>query len=138
MANQELKAAIGDNVRRLRLSSGLTQERLAELAGRDSSAITHIELRDRLIGVELLVRLADIFSVSVDSLVRPEGNAAHLTSIVSMLNGQSDEALAHLEPIVRAWLCEYGDPKPPGKESPQILDSSSAPRQNRKKRNKRK
>lgn len=112
MANEELKKVLAHNVCRFRHKNGLTQAQLAELAKRDVSAIAHIERGDRMMGVELLVSLAEIFSVSVDTLVQEEGTAPRLGSICSMLNGQSDVALAHLEPIVRAWLSEYGDPKP--------------------------
>lgn len=59
-----------------------------------------------------MLRLSEIFAVSTDALLKPECSALHLHSITSMLNSQSDEALSHLEPIIRAWLFEYGDPKP--------------------------
>lgn len=117
MANEGLKIIIGDNVRRLRCAAGLTQAHLAELVERDPSTITNIESGKRLIGVELLVKLAGVFSVSVDTLLHPEGTAPHYISIASMLNNQSNGALAHLEPIIRAWLSEYGDPKPPARKS---------------------
>lgn len=110
---------IGDNIRRLRRSAGLTQARLAEMVDRDASTITNIESGNRMIGIELLARLAALFAVSVDTLLLPEGTASHLVSINSMLNNQSDAALAHLEPIIRAWLSEYGDPKPPAKKGKQ-------------------
>lgn len=109
MNNRELKEIIGDNVRTLRNERGLTQEELAELVGRDPSAIAHIERYDRLVGVELLIKFANVFMVSVDSLVRPRGSAPHLTSIISMLSDQSDEDLARLEPIIRAWVTQYGE-----------------------------
>lgn len=104
---------IGDNVRRLRRKAGYTQAYLAELVDRDASTITNIEGGKRLIGIELLSKLAAVFSVSVDTLLQPEGKARRLDSISSMLHEQSDAALAHLEPIIRAWLFEYGEPKPP-------------------------
>lgn len=116
MANEALKETIGTNVRRFRHSKGLSQAKLAEMVDRDASTITNIEGGKRLIGVDLLFRLSAIFSVSVDTLLLPEGKASPLNSINSMLNDQSDEALAHLEPIIRAWLFEYGDPEPSEKK----------------------
>lgn len=109
MDEANLKVIIGENVRRFRKARGLTQEALAELVDREPSAISHIERMDRLMGVELLVNLADAFATSTDSLVRPEGSVSHLDAITGMLVGQSEEALAHLEPIIRAWVTEYGD-----------------------------
>ena len=114
MANEELKKVVGHNVRRFRLKAGFSQAQLAEMVDRDASAI---EGGKRMVGVELLCTFAAIFSVSVDTLLQPEGSASSLGSINSMLNGQSAESLAHLEPIIRAWLFEYGDPKPPAKKS---------------------
>ena len=102
MANEELQIVIGDNVRRLRCKAGYTQAHLAEMVDRDASTITNIEGGKRLIGIELLSKLAAVFSVSVDTLLQPEGTAPHLVSINSMLNNQSDTALAHLESIIRA------------------------------------
>ena len=115
MTKEQLSAVIGHNIRRLRRSEGFTQAELAEMVDRDASTVTNIEGGKRLIGVDLLYRLAEVFSVSVDTLLQPKGKSTPLASINSMLGGQSDAALAHLEPIIRTWLSEYGDPKPPAR-----------------------
>ena len=117
MANEELQKIIGHNIRLLRRKAGYSQAQLAEMVDRETSAITNIERGKRMIGVELLCTFAAIFSVSLDALLMPEGSASSLSNIDSMLIGQSAESLAHLEPIIRAWLHEYGDPKPPAKKS---------------------
>lgn len=117
MANEELQKVIGSNIRRLRREAGFSQSQLAEMVDRDASAITNIERGKRMIGVELLCNLAAIFSVSVDTLLQPEREDSRLGSISSILSNQSAASLAHLEPIIRVWLSEYGDPKPPAKES---------------------
>ena len=115
MTKEQLSAVIGHNIRRLRRAEGFTQAELAEMVDRDASTVTNIEGGKRLIGVDLLYRLAEVFSVSVDTLLQPKEKSTPLASINSMLTGQSDAALAHLEPIIRTWLSEYGDPKPPAK-----------------------
>ena len=117
MANEELQKVIGSNIRRLRREAGFSQSQLAEMVDRDASAITNIERGKRMIGVELLCNLAAIFSVSVDTLLQPEGEDSRLGSISSILSNQSAASLAHLEPIIRVWLSEYGDPKPPARKS---------------------
>lgn len=113
MDESTLKMIIGENVRRFRKKQGLTQDRLAELVGREPTSISHIERMERIMGVELLVRLAEVFSTSTDSLVKPASSISHLETITNMLIGQSDEALSHLEPIIRAWLSQYGDSQSP-------------------------
>lgn len=115
MTKEQLSAVIGHNIRRLRRAEGFTQAELAEMVDRDASTVTNIEGGKRLIGVDLLYRLAEVFSVSVDTLLQPKEKSTPLASINSMLTGQSDAALAHLEPIIRTWLSEYGDPKPPAR-----------------------
>lgn len=120
MDEATLKVIIGKNVRRYRKAHGLTQEALAELVGREPSAISHIERMDRLMGIELLVRLADVFSISTDSLVRPEGSVSRLESIAAMLAGQSEESLSRLEPILSVWLSQYGSLQPFTQGQPKI------------------
>lgn len=126
MANEKLKRVIGDNVRRFRDKTTFSQADLAELVDRDSSSIAHIEQAGQLPSIELLLRLSEVFAVSTDALLKPEGSNLHLCSIISMLNSQSDEALSHLEPIIRAWLFEYGDPKP-------LAKKTKKPKKNKKK-----
>lgn len=116
MDEANLKVIIGENVRRFRKARGLTQEALAEKVDREPSAISHIERADRLIGVELLVLLADSFSVSTDSIVRPAGSVPRLESITGMLAGQSDEVLALLEPIIAAVISQFGSLQPSAQE----------------------
>ncbi len=113
MCETNLKMIIGENLRYFRKARGLTQEQLAELVGREPSAISHLERMDRLMGVELLVKMADALSISTDSLLRPMNTVPHFTSITSLLANQFDDALGHLETIIRAWLSQYGDPKSP-------------------------
>ena len=104
MANEKLKRVIGDNVRRFRDKTTFSQADLAELVDRDSSSIAHIEQAGQLPSIELLLRLSEVFAVSTDALLKPEGSNLHLCSIISMLNSQSDEALSHLEPMFRFLL----------------------------------
>ena len=74
MTKEQLSAVIGHNIRRLRRAEGFTQAELAEMVDRDASTVTNIEGGKRLIGVDLLYRLAEVFSVSVDTLLQPKEN----------------------------------------------------------------
>lgn len=116
MVKKERQVIIGHNIRRLRCEAGLSQAKLAEMVDRDASAITNIECGKRMIGVDLLCTIAAVFGVSVDTLLRAEGETPDLGTITDMLSAQTSVSLSHLEQIIRVWLREYGDPKPPTKE----------------------
>lgn len=96
MDTSNLKRTLGENIRRLRKAKGLTQENLAELLNRTSGSISRFESGQQIMGVDLLVQMANFFSVSIDELIRPEGSASHLKSITNMLTRQPDEcSFAH-------------------------------------------
>lgn len=104
----ELKRVLGENVRRLRKEKGLTQDAFAELMNRTSGSISRLESGKQFMGVDLLVQIANYFAVSVDDLIRPEGAASHLNTIISILSSQSDDSLAMLEPFIQLWVSQYG------------------------------
>ena len=76
MASTALAAELGSRIRELRRSRGWSQLDLARRAGLASkSVISYYELGDRYPSYETLLRLADVFGVSTDFLLR--GSAAH-------------------------------------------------------------
>lgn len=109
----ELKRVLGENVRRLRKERGLTQDVFAELMDRTSGSISRFENGKQFMGVDLLVQIANFFAVSVDDLIRPEGSASHLNTIISILSRHSDESLAELEPYIQVWDSKHSEPTPP-------------------------
>ncbi len=60
---------IGNNIKRLRISKGLTQERLAELLSVSTAAVSKWEARNTYPDITMLFPLAEIFGVSVDELL---------------------------------------------------------------------
>ncbi len=104
-----LTETIGRNIQRFRKAKGWTQEQLAEKVGRATATMSHIETGTHTLGVKLLVTMADLLSVSVDELVRPENTTSHLKTISSLLTTQSDGALAKLEPFIQLWVAQYGE-----------------------------
>ncbi|MGW2371639.1 MULTISPECIES: helix-turn-helix domain-containing protein [Kitasatospora] len=57
------RRAVGERIRHLRRSHGMTQERLAEIIGRDRQTIRHYEHGMTSAGVDDLVAIARAFSV---------------------------------------------------------------------------
>ncbi len=62
---------IGERIRKLREATGLNQKRLAELLGISRPAVSQIENDERKVCVDELLKLAEIFNVSVDGLLNP-------------------------------------------------------------------
>lgn len=127
MDEQGLIKIIGKNIRRLRKIRGWTQEQLAEKVARQPASISHIETGNTLLGVELLVAMANVLSVSVDELVRPENSTSHFKTITSLLYDQSNEALDKLEPFIQLWISQYGNPTPPPTTIPKLPQELDRP-----------
>lgn len=117
MDEQELMKIIGKNIRRFRRAKGLTQDQLAEKVNRQPTSISHIETGSTLMGIELLVAMADALTAGIEELVRPENSITHYKAITSLLYSQNEEALAKLEPFIRLWISLYGDTTPPSNYS---------------------
>lgn len=65
----------GERIQRLRIQEGYTQEALANKLSIDRSLLSHIESGKRGCSVDLLVRLSEVFTVSLDVLVLGEERA---------------------------------------------------------------
>jgi len=63
-------STLGKNIKRLRKSKGLSQEKLAELAGLHRTYVGGVERGERNISLLNLVRLARVLKVSVSDLVK--------------------------------------------------------------------
>ncbi|HLG46963.1 MAG TPA: helix-turn-helix transcriptional regulator [Reyranella sp.] len=67
----DMRKLVGRNVRRLRLSKGLTQERLAEICGFSQQYISGLEQGHRNPTVVTVYEIASALSVSYLELMRP-------------------------------------------------------------------
>lgn len=64
------RQAIGDRIRAVRRQQGLSQERLAELAGMDRQAINRIEQGHQAALIDNLIRIAAALDVPLAELVQ--------------------------------------------------------------------
>ena len=60
---------IGQRIKALRKGNGLTQEGFAEAVGLTVSAVSKIEIGDRVPSIDTFVLFSDFFGVSLDYLV---------------------------------------------------------------------
>lgn len=60
---------LGERLRLLRKEAGLTQEELAQKIGKTRSAVAGYEAENKEPGIDTLVRLAQIFGVSLEYLI---------------------------------------------------------------------
>jgi transcriptional regulator with XRE-family HTH domain len=65
-------ATLGQRIRHFRESLDISQERLSELTGIPRPAISQMEAGHRKISADELIRLAELFGVSLDVLVDPD------------------------------------------------------------------
>jgi len=63
---------IGEKIKELRTKAGISQQRLAELLGVSRPAVSQIENGERKVSADELDQLAEIFNVSVNSLLNKE------------------------------------------------------------------
>ena len=69
---QEIKAIVAKNIAQLRSARGMTQSQLAEYLNYSDKAVSKWERGESLPDVAVLTRIADLFQVPLDYLVRRE------------------------------------------------------------------
>lgn len=94
--NYDIKQS-GERIRQLRKEIGYTQERLAQTLNIDRSLLSHIEAGKRGCSIDLLIRLSDIFNVSLDLLVLGRDKTSLDISSRSLLKSDITELIGRLE-----------------------------------------
>ena len=61
---------LGQNIRRLRIERKLSQSKLAEMLGISPQAVSKWERGNALPDIDLLIPLADVFSLTLDELFK--------------------------------------------------------------------
>lgn len=90
-----MKAALNENIRRLRLSYGLSQVEFAKQMRVTKQCVSNWENDNVLPSVEMLVRLADFFHVSTDLLLGREPTR------VLDVSDLSEDAITHLSLLIQ-------------------------------------
>ena len=105
----ELMKLIGDNVRHYRMERKMTQEELANLIGKNSSAITRIEGGSRMMSVPTLLAVSNALGVSSDALLRDRSACDGQETLNYLLSSQTKDSLSKLEKVIQALIQVYGE-----------------------------
>ena len=93
---------LGENIRKLRKQSHLTQDDLAESVGLDQKRISRIERGEARPNLTLCLKLANAFQVSVDALL---DGVVEQEMVRTMLNESSEQLLAQeLLQVVKRYI----------------------------------
>ena len=105
-----MEIVISESVKRLRKEKGLTMRQLGACVGVSDSAIAQYESGERKPPIDVCVKLANLFDVSLDVLVRgkekdrPAGRS--LTEVAKGFKALSDEHLEMMIATANAVLAE--------------------------------
>ncbi|MDD6251820.1 MAG: helix-turn-helix transcriptional regulator, partial [Oscillospiraceae bacterium] len=72
---ENIKAIVAKNITQLRLAKGMTQLELAEILNYSDKAVSKWERGDSIPDITVLTKIADMFGVTLDYLVRPHREA---------------------------------------------------------------
>ena len=92
-------ASLNENIRELRIQSGLSQVELAKKLNVSKQCVSNWENDNVMPSVEMLVKIADLFKVTTDMLLGKES--------LEMIDasGLTSEQSAHIRQIIKD-LCE--------------------------------
>ncbi|MGX9293064.1 helix-turn-helix domain-containing protein [Bacillus sp. A015] len=85
---------LGDRIRSLREKNNLTQEQMAKKIGISRGTYAHYEINKRRPDYETLIKIADLFNVSTDYLLRGE---EHYKDLASEINKRPDTRYAAID-----------------------------------------
>ena len=88
MKDTERHNYIGDHIRKLREEKGWTQQVLGKKLGKKTSTISAYETNAKLPSVDCLIEMAELFDVSLDTLVY--GDRSNLISIRALRPEQKE------------------------------------------------
>lgn len=106
MDGKDIRKIFGANIKELRISQKLTQEKLAELVGVETSTITRIETGVNFANCETFAKLCDTFNVPPAVLLTPKPQLTlkehndNMKAITQLLQTCSSESLKDIYKII--------------------------------------
>ena len=102
----ELQTIIGRNLRKYRISQGLTRDEIAEKVGISLTYYANLESGNRIMSVPILRKLADVLCTSTDALLYEDEKNAQMRNMELLLKKQRPETVQLAEKIVRLLVNE--------------------------------
>ncbi len=96
---------IGQKIRKVRKSRGLSQEELSERIGISTTHMSHIETGNTKLSLPVLVHLASVLEVRTDELLfdeNPAGRTAAMDAITQVLEECDTRQVHIVEDVVKA------------------------------------
>ena len=103
---------LGENIAKLRKQRGLTQEQLAHLLNVSETAVSKWENGNNRPDIQLLPDMADVFQVSIDSLLGYEKSYRNLDKSIKQIEDmlfqeQYDTAMERLKELIKSYPNDF-------------------------------
>ncbi len=104
MAESATKERVVEHIMKLRQEHGVSQKQLAAAIGIDPSSMNRIEKGERAVSVVELVRIADFFGVTAESILRVDESAGVLFRMKGQVSPSVDESLQLFREVIRDYF----------------------------------
>jgi len=98
--------SVGENIKKVRKSKGLTQKELAEMLGVSQQTVAQYERTDKMPKIKTIKTIAEVLNVPVDTIIfsYPDGQGYEL-----MFENAQKEAKAANDKIIKNEFIKYYD-----------------------------
>jgi Predicted transcriptional regulators len=114
---QKLRQVFSHNLEVCRKNKGYTQDKISELVGISQAFYSQVERGNNLVGLPVLMKLANILDVSANALLYEHKEALmnedkiDLSDIIMMLSDRTEDEIALVKRVVRFVLTEIDNQK---------------------------
>ena len=97
----DVNMTVGENIKRMRKRSGLTQEHVARFLGIDQTLVSKMETGQRSIGAAALEKLCDLFFCTLDDLLGEETDPSRKKAVAFRADNLEPDDLRAIAAIGR-------------------------------------
>ena len=101
----DIRRTLGQNMRLLRRTKGMTQEMLAEMVGVSGSYVGYLERGSKSPSLKLLAEVAEALGVDPSLLLTsPEEKNQELTKLMTLLSDKGPEPIKFMNQVATAYF----------------------------------